>query len=397
MPVYLILLAVALKTGLLFAAAVLACRLLAGRSSACRHLLWTLTLALSLALPFAAITLPACFAVALPWLNAGPETLSAADAVVGRTWQARSAITVVWGCGVLVLLIRQALAAAALRRFVREAQPALADRWMATWTRICRDHALVREVRVLESQRVTGPCTWGVLRPTLLLPACGEDWPESRRRQALLHELAHLRRFDHVSGFVARLACALHWYNPLVWLAARQLKLLQEQACDDAVLRSGGPPCEYAQFLVDLARRCNDERELPISAIGMTRPSLLRERVIAILDPRRARLELKAQEAWSIGLTMCGLALLLATTTVAAHDVPRSRLQQRTSPAIPALAAVPALAALPAVPALPAIPALPATAVVPAVPALPAIPAVPAQRAAPARARPLPPDASIPP
>ena len=121
-------------------------------------------------------------------------------------------------------------------------------------------------------------------------------------------------------------------------------------------------------------------------AIGMARPSLLRERVVAILDPRRARPALQALEAWSIGLTMSGLALLLATTTVAAHDVPRSRLQQPTPlPAIPALAA------------LPAIPALPAIAAIPAVPALPAIPAVPAQRVVPARARPLPPDGSIPP
>ena len=255
MPIYTMLIAVALKTTLLLATAVLVCRLLASRSSACRHLLWTLTLALSLVLPFAAIMLPSWFAVAVPWLNAGLGTPSAAAAFAGEAWPARSAITVVWACGVIVLLIRQVFAAAALRRLVRDAHPAPAARWMAAWTRIRRDHRVVREVRVLESQRVSGPCTWGVLRPMLLLPACGEDWPESRRRQALLHELAHLRRFDHVSGLVARLACALHWYNPLVWLAARQLKLLQEQACDDAVLRSGGAPCDYAQFLVDLARQ----------------------------------------------------------------------------------------------------------------------------------------------
>ena len=386
MPSYTMLIAVALKTTLLFATAVLVCRLLASRSSACRHLLWTLTLALSLVMPFAAIMLPSWFAVAVPWLDAGLGTPSAAAAFAGEAWPARSAITFVWACGVIVLLVRQVFAAAALRRLVRDAHPAPAARWMAAWIRIRRDHRVVREVRVLESQRVSSPCTWGVLRPTLLLPACGEDWPESRRRQALLHELAHLRRFDHVSGVVARLACALHWYNPLVWLAARQLKLLQEQACDDAVLRSGGAPSEYAQFLVDLAGQCNDDRELPNPAIGMARPSLLRERVVAILDPRRARPALQALEAWSIGLTMSGLALLLATTTVAAHDVPRSRLQQPTPlPAIPAIAA------------LPAIPALPAIAAIPAVPALPAIPAVQAQRVVPARARPLPPDGSIPP
>ena len=71
MPSYTMLIAVALKTTLLLATAVLVCRLLASRSSACRHLLWTLTLALSLVMPFAAIMLPSWFAVAVPWLDAG--------------------------------------------------------------------------------------------------------------------------------------------------------------------------------------------------------------------------------------------------------------------------------------------------------------------------------------
>ena len=57
MPIYTMLIAVVLKTALLLAAAVLVCRLLASRSSACRHLLWTLTLALSLVMPFAAVML----------------------------------------------------------------------------------------------------------------------------------------------------------------------------------------------------------------------------------------------------------------------------------------------------------------------------------------------------
>ena len=288
MPIYTMLIPVVLKTAVLLAAAVLACRLLAGRSSACRHLLWTLTLALSLVMPLAAVMLPSWFTVAVPWLDAGLRTPSAEAAVAGEAWPVQSAIAGVWACGVIVLLVRQVIAAASLRRLVRDAHPTPAACWMAAWTRIRRDHRIVRDVRVLDSCP-SCPCTQGVLRPTLLLPACGEDWPESRRRQALLHELAHLRRFDHVSGLVAWLACVLHWYNPLVWLAARQQNPPQEQACDDAVLRLGGAPCEYAQFLVDLAGQDNGDLELPIPAIGMARPSLLRERVVAILDPRRAR------------------------------------------------------------------------------------------------------------
>ena len=78
MPIYTMLIAIVLKTALLLAAAVLVCRLLASRTSACRHLLWTLTLALSLVMPFAAVMLPSWFAVAVPWLDTGPRTPPAA-------------------------------------------------------------------------------------------------------------------------------------------------------------------------------------------------------------------------------------------------------------------------------------------------------------------------------
>jgi bla regulator protein BlaR1 len=51
-----------------------------------------------------------------------------------------------------------------------------------------------RSLRVLESPEFTNPCTWGFIRPVLLLPAGGESWTEAERRLALLHELAHVRR-----------------------------------------------------------------------------------------------------------------------------------------------------------------------------------------------------------
>ena len=62
----------------------------------------------------------------------------------------------------------------------------------------------------------------------------------AQRRHALIHELAHIRRHDYLSALIARICRAIHWYNPLVWFAAAQVTQLQEQACDDAVLRDGG-------------------------------------------------------------------------------------------------------------------------------------------------------------
>ena len=78
--------------------------------------------------------------------------------------------------------------------------------------------------------------TVGLLRSTILLPEEAVSWPRDTLRAALLHEAAHARRHDVLATGVARVACALHWFNPLVWIAASWLRRDGELACDEAVL-----------------------------------------------------------------------------------------------------------------------------------------------------------------
>ena len=161
---------------------------------------------------------------------------------------------------------------------------------------------------MLESDHTTSPCTFGFVRPVVLLPAAGADWPEAQRRFTLLHELAHVRRLDYLTTQIASMACAVHWYNPLVWFAAGQARKLQEQACDDVVLNAGGTPSDYAQFLVGLAGGSRRLSPAFPAAVGMVQRSQLHGRVTAILDASRARLPLG------------GLALVTALAPLAWSD-----------------------------------------------------------------------------
>jgi beta-lactamase regulating signal transducer with metallopeptidase domain/biopolymer transport protein ExbD len=146
-----------------------------------------------------------------------------------------------------------------------------------------------RRVRLLESDDASVPTTWGVLRPVVLLPSEARNWPEERCRMVLLHELAHIRRRDWLTQTVGRVACAVHWFNPLVWLAARRLRLESEQACDDALLRAGYKASGYAHQLLELVRTLRPARCASLATVPMARSSRIEKRLTAILDAKRNR------------------------------------------------------------------------------------------------------------
>jgi beta-lactamase regulating signal transducer with metallopeptidase domain len=165
-----------------------------------------------------------------------------------------------------------------------------------------------RRVRLLESDDASVPTTWGVLRPVVLLPSEAGDWPDERCRMVLLHELSHIRRRDWLTQTLGRVACALHWFNPLVWFAARRLRLESEQACDDALLRAGYKASGYAHQLLELVRTLRPARCASLATVPMARSSRIEKRLTAILDATRNR---RALTHLSIAL-----ALIVVSCTV---------------------------------------------------------------------------------
>jgi beta-lactamase regulating signal transducer with metallopeptidase domain len=227
----------------------------------------------------------------------------------------------VWLVGALVVLLRNLLAHIGLFRWVRTARPGLSPAWAGTLRRVTDETGFRGRLRVLESDRTTSPCTWGILQPVLLLPAAGAGWPEPQRRLALLHELAHVRRFDYLTTQMANLACAVHWFNVLVWFAAARARALQERACDDIVLNAGGMPSDYARFLVNVA---DSSRRLPWAAptpVGLVQRAQLHGRVTAILDASKLRLPLSGLVLFAVLVPLACLMLFLATLSAVAAPV----------------------------------------------------------------------------
>jgi hypothetical protein len=120
----------------------------------------------------------------------------------------------------------------------------------------------------------------------VLLPAEAEAWPNERRRLVLLHELAHVARRDSLSRSAASLACALYWFHPGAWFAARRMSMEQEHAADDLVLNSGGSARAYARSLLHLAAPA-DSRLRPAHAASMAGMYELERRLVSIIHPAR--------------------------------------------------------------------------------------------------------------
>lgn len=187
-------------------------------------------------------------------------------------------------------------------------------------------------IRVGEATRV--PCTWGLWRPTVLLPTTAEkNWPDERLLAALRHEFAHVTRRDYFTRWISLLTCALYWPNPLVWMAARRLRIAQEQACDDLVLLAGTSASDYANLLVNVARAATGAGDLR-AALAMARPSTLEGRVLAIVDASRDR----RPAGWKASLAgiLCTTAIIGASALaqIAPQPVPPAPAQKASEPKV---------------------------------------------------------------
>jgi hypothetical protein len=154
----------------------------------------------------------------------------------------------------------------------------------------------------------------------VLLPADAPHWPDDRIRIVLGHELAHIRRGDWMVQMAAELFRSGYWFNPLVWLACRRLRLESERARDDAVLNLGVEGSTYASELVDLARAFRCERPPFVPAAAIARPSSLERRVSAMLNVRLNRDPITRSASLAAVIVLAAVTVLVAGFGVSAQS-----------------------------------------------------------------------------
>ena len=287
-----------IKSFVIFAVAGLFAFCLRRKSAAVRGFVWSMAIVGCLIVPLFSLVLPkwelgilpveTLTSIAQSQLSAKPvssiaitPTQPQPNPVTGQSGfltalQWTDGIAIVWAGAGLFLLIRLIVGIGAVwhisacsNNFSRAVK-----QFQSNWN---------RRVNVCLSNRIAVPMVWGFLRPVILLPVDADQWKTERLRAVLLHELAHIKRWDWTMLIVAQITCTVYWFNPLVWFAAHWMRIEAEQACDDQVLNAGYQSTDYAQLLLDITRNVKIEKVTSRAAVAIARSSKIERRLRTVL------------------------------------------------------------------------------------------------------------------
>ncbi len=186
----------------------------------------------------------------------------------------------------------------------------LSFRWRRQWRTI---HTAVRgatrltfgcPVPTLSSFATMEPGVFGIFRPVILLPEGIADSLAPEQLEAILaHELRHIGYRDNLTAALHMCVETVFWFHPVIWWIGAKLMDERERDCDEAVLRRGNRPGDYARGIVHV---CERYAESPLACASGIGGSDLKKRIREIMTWRG-----------SAPMTFRGKAMLAAATFAA--------------------------------------------------------------------------------
>jgi beta-lactamase regulating signal transducer with metallopeptidase domain len=237
------------------------------------------------------------------------------SAMSGMTISATAAAMALYAIPAAILLFVTLLALARLVALMARADVLVDGHWLSALARAQRRMGFKHGTALLTSNELSSPISWGVVRPVILLNTRAVE-ASSEAEAIIAHELAHVARLDWAKLLLGRVATALFWFNPLVWLLAREAHQLREETADDAVLAADIPDTDYAELLVGVARHECPGLLLGAHGVAPSKSSLSR-RVARVLDGKSVRGPVARSFALGVLVGAVVIAAPLAALTVA--------------------------------------------------------------------------------
>ncbi len=221
----------------------------------------------------------------------------------------------------------------------------------------------VKSVTIVQSAAASGPLAFGVIDRVVAFPRdFAARFEAGERALTLEHELGHHARGDLIANWVALAMLALHWFNPLAWIAFRAFRADQELANDAHVLARCGAEARHA-YGCAIVKAAHGRAVSPTCHLNTVKDLKGRLRMLGNKGVSRRRVAAGGGAIAALALTALGAT---ASGTQAAERV-RTTVEETTGVDIAALKPVSALRTI-AAPAVPATPGLPQPPAAPAVP-----------------------------
>ena len=256
------------------------------------------------------------------------------------------AAMVLYAVPAAILLLLTFLALARLFALRARAEVLVDGHWLSALARAQRRMGFKHGTALLTSDELASPISWGLMRPVILLNSRAVE-ATGEAEAIIAHELAHVARMDWVKLLLARVATALFWFNPLVWILGREAHQLREEAADDSVLGADIPETDYAQLLVGVARHECPGLLLGAHGVAPSKSSLAR-RVARVLDGKSVRGPVA--RSFALGV-FCGAVLVAAPLAALTFTPPAPKavkpVSQHIAASEPAAAPSPVAEAVP--------------------------------------------------
>lgn len=277
-------------------------RLLSKQNSGTRFAVWFAALMAIAVLPFSGLFAPS-----------PASSVSPAEFTVPGSWA--TYLFIAWAVIASFGLARVAVGLWQLRRLRKSSVPVAVENLDETLRKTLREFDSRRQVTLCTSALLKMPTAVGFVRPLVVVPEWAlKELSLAELNSILLHELAHLRRWDDCTNLAQKILGAVLFFHPAVWWIERKLTLEREMACDDLVLERTENPHAYAETLVALAEKGFLRRGLALAqaAVGRMRDTTLR--IKQILDGGRPR----ATRVWTPALLLIA-GFAFAFTMIQAH------------------------------------------------------------------------------
>lgn len=239
---------------------------------------------------------------------------------------------VIWLAGVLAFFLFFSVVYCQNSRALRFALPVREHDFLHTWL---TTHSIMRTITLWQSDRMTTPITFGILRPRIILPKRMNLEDKQLLAHVLTHEYYHIRRFDGLWKLLCVLALCLHWFNPMVWAMFFLLNRDLELTCDELVIRHLGAKEKtiYAYSLIGMAEQ---RRKFSPLYQGFSK-NAAEERIVAIMKYQKpsavaivAAIMLVAGTATAFGASaVAKVPLAVHATTIIEEGLAQDLLTQQ--------------------------------------------------------------------